>query len=289
MAKKIAEKTHRSEQYVTYGMTTATNFTAFRVAERHFRTNPQDTCVIQLASSEENRPQTLPEGVFRYHLEIDPRSQNYSAFGYTTTTKTFHPPAYGFKKVPGLVIIPGFITEAAQKEWILRCMDDYCRPPNKTNLHAHWKLPISSPFSESHQSLFEMAMDPSSCKLESFESNDNPTIFATATHLMNKLRWCTLGYQYDWSTKTYPLESQIPIPDVVHEAVLAIVDAIDGVLPVSEDFLDQNDLSKHIFHYPAHKYKSQAGVINYYGQRESMTAHQDRSERNLAAPLVSFK
>ena len=40
--------------------------------------------------------------------------------------------------------------------------------------------------------------------------------------------------------------------------------------------------------YPSSKWDAQGGIINYYSLKDSLTAHQDRSEKNSNAPLMSF-
>jgi alkylated DNA repair protein alkB family protein 1 len=40
--------------------------------------------------------------------------------------------------------------------------------------------------------------------------------------------------------------------------------------------------------YPSSKWDAQGGIINYYSLKDSLTAHQDRSELNESAPLFSF-
>lgn len=40
--------------------------------------------------------------------------------------------------------------------------------------------------------------------------------------------------------------------------------------------------------YSSSKWDAQGGIINYYSLKDSLTAHQDRSEKNSDAPLISF-
>jgi alkylated DNA repair dioxygenase AlkB len=41
--------------------------------------------------------------------------------------------------------------------------------------------------------------------------------------------------------------------------------------------------------YDSKDYLCEAGIINFYQAGDSLTAHQDRSEANSTAPLVSFR
>ncbi|ORY33285.1 hypothetical protein BCR33DRAFT_665312 [Rhizoclosmatium globosum] len=40
--------------------------------------------------------------------------------------------------------------------------------------------------------------------------------------------------------------------------------------------------------YTKEQYKSEAGIVNFYQMPDALMAHQDRSEVNMEAPLVSF-
>jgi alkylated DNA repair protein alkB family protein 1 len=107
---------------------------------------------------------------------------------------------------------------------------------------------------------------------------DPPT---TATPLLTALpvskaikqwRWCSLGLQYNWSTKEYHMDRPVQVPPVINEMTLAVVKSLESVTG-----------------YDAGKYKCEAGIINFYQLGDSLTAHQDRSELNAVAPLVSFR
>jgi alkylated DNA repair dioxygenase AlkB len=96
--------------------------------------------------------------------------------------------------------------------------------------------------------------------------------------LMHKMRWVTLGYQYDWTRKLYPLDSPAPFPQDIANFAISVVKQLEQVP-------DVDGLVK----YPAEKYTCQAGVINIYHTKDALMAHVDRSEECMDAPLVSLR
>ncbi|KAB0799152.1 hypothetical protein PPYR_07032 [Photinus pyralis] len=84
----------------------------------------------------------------------------------------------------GFIFIKNPFTPVGQRYWIMRCLKDYPRSPNKTNLDAHSVIGEWSPFND---------------------SNGNNL-------LLNKLRWATLGYHHNWNTKVYSEDSKSDFP-----------------------------------------------------------------------------
>lgn len=44
-----------------------------------------------------------------------------------------------------------------------------------------------------------------------------------------------------------------------------------------------------LLNYSVDHWKPEAGIVNFYQYKDSLTAHQDRSELNTEAPLLSFR
>ncbi|OLY82782.1 Alpha-ketoglutarate-dependent dioxygenase alkB [Smittium mucronatum] len=109
----------------------------------------------------------------------------------------------------------------------------------------------------------------------------------TATELLDSLRWTTIGNQYNWTTKSYDTNLQIPIhSDLVHlmTTVVRSISQAKIVGSLNEKFSNNMIIND----YDYLKYKVEAGVINYYGLDSTLLAHVDRSENNMEAPLVSI-
>ncbi|KAJ1990111.1 hypothetical protein H4R33_001829 [Dimargaris cristalligena] len=141
---------------------------------------------------------------------------------------------------------------------------------------------------------------------------------APVGQLVPKLRWVTLGYQYNWSNKEYFLDAPQPFPDDIARLAQTVVAAIHNIgyecvppassspeaLPDSPAQLSTAGVNGnsqytqyhttdsadkgYIHQYSPELFKPEAGVINYYQARDSLMAHVDRSEINMTAPLVSL-
>lgn len=84
--------------------------------------------------------------------------------------------------------------------------------------------------------------------------------------LRTALRWCTLGYHYQWDTKIYCEEMKHPFPTDLG----ALSAYIAGVLGFR-------------------KYSAEAAIVNFYPIGTTLAGHTDHSERNLDAPLFSYR
>uniref|UniRef100_S4RGI1 AlkB homolog 1, histone H2A dioxygenase n=1 Tax=Petromyzon marinus TaxID=7757 RepID=S4RGI1_PETMA len=90
--------------------------------------------------------------------------------------------AYGLNGYPGFIFIVNPFLPSGQRFWVRQCLKLYPRKPNVCNLDAHdpqrddvWASGISSPRAG------KSPREPRS--------------------LLEKLRWVTLGYHYNWDTK----------------------------------------------------------------------------------------
>lgn len=80
------------------------------------------------------------------------------------------------------------------------------------------------------------------------------------------MRWATLGYHHDWDTKIYSEEKRNKFPDDL-AALSAYIAEILGY---------QN-------------YSAEATIVNFYPLGTTLAGHTDHSEKNLEAPLFSFR
>lgn len=81
--------------------------------------------------------------------------------------------------------------------------------------------------------------------------------------LLRRLRWISIGRQYNWTLKEYSDASE-EIP----EFVKALCEKLSKMAGLGE-------------------FKAEAGIANFYQPGDSLTAHVDRSEKNMTVPLVS--
>jgi len=83
--------------------------------------------------------------------------------------------------------------------------------------------------------------------------------------LLYKLRWVTIGYHYDWESKTYSKTRHTEFPPDLGKLVEFIATALQ---------------------FPS--FKPEAGIINYYHLDSTLSGHTDHSEFDLTAPLFSL-
>jgi DNA alkylation damage repair protein AlkB len=134
-------------------------------------------------------------------------------------------------------------------------------PLHKTNIHHDYAIPFPpSPPGSSHPASFFTY--PQSGKNQLFtplnpHSNHKP--INTAQFLQKKLRWLTIGDQYDWNTRAYPPSSPTPFPSDIAALVTTLF---------------QN------------AFMPESGVVLLYSPKDYMPVHRDVSEecqRGLAS------
>ncbi|XP_076238747.1 alpha-ketoglutarate-dependent dioxygenase AlkB [Calliopsis andreniformis] len=97
---------------------------------------------------------------------------------------------YEFSEIPGLIFIKNPFTANGQRYWIIKCLKDYSKKPNKLNLDAH-----------------NLLNDEEAWWDTCFGNSDKAKI------LLPKLRWATLGYHHNWDTKLYSETSKTDMPN----------------------------------------------------------------------------
>lgn len=157
----------------------------------------------------------------------------------------------------GLLIIPSLLDKDIQLALLDKLLHrDLSNPSHKTNLHMHYDMTYpqspnpstTSFFSNNAASISHQPKDPSIHK---------PLPMSSC--LTRKLRWVTIGGQYDWTQKVYPASAPPPFP----EDVAALV---EGLFP---------------------SMKAQAAIVNLYTPSDTLSLHRDVSEE-CDRPLVSI-
>ncbi|KAJ3320283.1 hypothetical protein HDV06_005427 [Boothiomyces sp. JEL0866] len=230
--------------------------------------------------------------------------------------------AIAFDEFPGLYYIPDAIPLEMQKSIVKESLEEWVRPPNVCNLDSHFHLNPNGIWNEyaewkhsenaeptvkkrnfeqvqtdryappSRKTEAQVEENCETCKLTAelkkkplvsiLDKETNVIIDAPVTKMsttndqnitqvLPRLRWCTLGHQYNWSVKEYHFDRVPPFPQSIVEISNEIVHSLEGLTG-----------------YPASKWKPEAGIINFYQPGDTLTAHQDKSEINTEAPLLSF-
>ncbi|XP_054720837.1 nucleic acid dioxygenase ALKBH1-like [Uloborus diversus] len=82
---------------------------------------------------------------------------------------------------------------------------------------------------------------------------------------VHKLRWATLGYHHNWDTKIYDESERTEFPSCLKELTKHIASCVG-----------------------CENFEPEAAIINYYNKKSTLGIHDDHSEKNHDAPLISF-
>ena len=133
---------------------------------------------------------------------------------------------------------------------------DISNPAHMTNLHLHYNIPYPRNTSGDPASFFNECAG--SLILDPKDPGVHKPLGIPAM-LNKKLRWTTLGGQYDWTQKVYPNTPPPPFP----RDVAAL---IEGLFPAM---------------------KAQAAIVNLYSPGDTLSLHRDVSEE-CRRPLASI-
>ncbi|PQE33820.1 hypothetical protein CJF32_00011042 [Rutstroemia sp. NJR-2017a WRK4] len=140
----------------------------------------------------------------------------------------------------GLVIIPSLIPIDVQAELVDEVLyEELPNPNHKTNLHAHYRVDFKDWQNSSPEAIIATPIDPTVHKS------------LTLSQVMaKKLRWITLGGQYDWTKKVYPEEEPPEFPSEMKWLV-------GRLFPEMEP---------------------EAAIVNFYSPGDTLSLHRDVSE-----------
>lgn len=155
--------------------------------------------------------------------------------------------------VLGLLVMPSLVPKEAQRVLLSKLLHrDLADGRHKTNVHLHHLLPYDAAkrgFPKTTcDSFFNMSPDSSEPFLPIDEGMHKPL---TASQFLNrKLRWLTLGGQYNWTEKRYPAEKAPSFPE-------DIANFIHQLFPLM---------------------KPEAAILNLYTPGDTLSVHRDVSE-----------
>lgn len=136
---------------------------------------------------------------------------------------------------------------------------DLANPSHKTNVHLHHSIPYNDLFPNSKvelgsqsgsQDLSFFDVDPESSSIFPAIHPEAHTPLTISQFLNRRLRWLTLGGQYDWTKKAYPEESPPGFPEDVAELTR-------GLFPHT---------------------RAEAAIVNFYSPGDTLSIHRDVSE-----------
>lgn len=186
-------------------------------------------------------------------------------------------PVYTHRSVSGLQMIPSLLPPGVQIELLSRLLHrDLSNTEHQTNLHLHYNMTYPG---QAEDTLAECDATLSSASniskraaiLSFFEDNPTRAIYPkdpnvhkplTVQQILNKkLRWATLGGQYNWTTKEYPTGRPPAFPEDV-------ANVLQAAFPQTE---------------------AQAAILNLYSPGDTLSPHRDVSEEcDVGLISVSF-
>lgn len=159
----------------------------------------------------------------------------------------------------GLIVYPNLLTPAVQLALLDRLLHrDLSNRNHQTNLHLHYNMTYPSASSEDrnlHDSFFSSAA--SNMMLQPKDPVIHKQLNIQQV-LNKKLRWTTLGGQYDWTNKVYPSTKPPAFPEDIKRL-------IEDLFPM----------------------KAEAAIVNFYSPGDTLSLHRDVSE-DCNQPLVSI-
>ncbi|KAF2494721.1 hypothetical protein BU16DRAFT_582560 [Lophium mytilinum] len=166
---------------------------------------------------------------------------------------------YEHSNMPGLHILPSLLPPSTQRLLLTRLLHrDLSNPTHLTNIHTHYTLAYPPPtaFSPTPSLFTHPPTSPLPIAVPLDPSIHRP--FPAHPLLTRKLRWLTLGGQYDWTAKRYPLSPPPPFPP-------DIAALLDSVFPET---------------------RPEAAIVNLYTPGDTLSVHRDvaeGSERGLSS------
>ncbi len=143
------------------------------------------------------------------------------------------------------MIVPACIPVGVQETLLSRLLHrDLANPEHKTNVHFHHQIT----YPEVNKSFFSYA--PSECGVIQPRNLQTHKPMAVQQFLSKKLRWITLGGQYNWTEKRYPAFTPPDFPS-------DLLSLLKGLFPQTTP---------------------QAAIVNLYSPGDVLSLHRDVSE-----------
>ncbi|CAE5957227.1 unnamed protein product [Arabidopsis arenosa] len=246
--------------------------TAFRRAEKKYK-------LYYEQDSKFTRKKKLPKPIDLSELfDFNLISQDYNKDGVLPdgirVSKVDSSPVFCIENRPGFYFIPGALSLEEQCKWIKESLTNFPQPPNRTNHNAIYG-PITDLFDSAKDNKVLVQEDLTNNKWKFYEDEEDiakakqkSCKSVSASVLLRKLRWSTLGLQFDWSKRNYDVS--LPhnnIPDALCQ--LAKTHAAIA-MPDGEEF------------------RPEGAIVNYFGIGDTLGGHLDDMEADWSKPIVSM-
>ncbi|KHG09938.1 hypothetical protein F383_14429 [Gossypium arboreum] len=200
----------------------------------------------------------------------------------------FDRPIFGLENSPGFYFFPGALTLDEQCTWIRESLTNFPQPPNRTNHNVIYG-PISNLFVAAKEGKVFIEEETSDNGLDSepsasvsngdshrwkfyeediARSRGKACKTVPASVLLRKLRWSTLGLQFDWSNRNYAVSlPHNKIPNALCQLAKRMA---EPAMPIGEEF------------------RPEAAIVNYFGSGDTLGGHLDDMEADWSKPIVSM-
>ncbi|KAG1826996.1 uncharacterized protein BJ212DRAFT_1474195 [Suillus subaureus] len=265
-------------------------WTPFRAAEKRYKARfpPPDLSHVLDLSSATCDAVTLASGQSFYCNGVEIKFLDTNESTSSGVGKAFAVP-----HVPGLVILPSFVSPQDQRRLVQWALRDHARHPNETNLDAHYILPNEGLWNahlNSDAPLIRTRAYPEfRCCIHRSLRLRRLRLFRqlSPTALISRLRWANIGWSYHWGSKQYDFtKGKGRVDNEIGAICKRAVSAVNWkeVFGQSDEegWVDEHWRSWH------ETYEPDAGIVNYYQIKDTLMAHVDRSEVCATSPLVSI-
>ncbi|KAF6148480.1 hypothetical protein GIB67_038835 [Kingdonia uniflora] len=189
----------------------------------------------------------------------------------------------------GFYFIPGALNVVEQCHWIKESLTSFPQPPNRTN-HSAFYGALPDLFNAAHKKKHLVEVRTSVADVVSsgsFDASSNTDTHLwgffedavversayscksiAASFLMRKLRWSTLGLQFDWSKRNY--DTSLPYNEIPKYLCQLARRMADPAMPTGEEFCPE------------------AAIVNYFGSGDMLGGHLDDMEKDWSKPIVSI-
>lgn len=176
---------------------------------------------------------------------------------------------YGLHAYPGLYVIKDSLSRRAQVELAYHSLSESLSAPNRTNLHCHNISEEMREVLESNLGIWNfdgpkldkeeyIGIDPARVGKKNQAKNRLPL-----GSTLSKVRWATLGYQYNWTERSYSPDRHVSIPLQIRSLASVIAETCcQSIVP-------------------------EAGIVNFYPEGQVMGGHRDDGEEARENPVVS--
>ncbi|TDL27432.1 hypothetical protein BD410DRAFT_782516 [Rickenella mellea] len=243
----------------------AFDWTPFRSAEKRFKAKfprPDLSDILDLALLDNDRIEEVERGGWKGSADVSK----------IRPLRTIDEDGKGrniflLPQIPGLVLLPGYLSHECQRELVSWSLCDHARPPNETSLDTHYVLPregiwsthvryrthgealteqLILPRAVTSENAAKQPEPPGPRQLVSNKPADpsnfddlsqelklpaapSPTVRPTrASELLYKLRWANIGWYYHWGSKQYDFKrDKVGVDGIVSQICKRIVRQIN--------------------------------------------------------------